>query len=72
MAVGGQVVYAINVLAEDAGVAAGCGASDRAVTFLVDSRLMASRAAWDISRLWEVMLQLHWRVYLPLILRAAR
>jgi hypothetical protein len=74
MAVGGQVVYAINVLAEgdgedDRGTAAGCGAPGREVTFRVDSRLMEPRVAWDISRLWEVTLQPGWPVYLPLVVK---
>ena len=74
MAVGGQVVYAVNVLAEgdgedDRGTAAGCGAPGREVTFVVGSRLMVPRIAWDISRLWEVTLQPGWPVYLPLIVR---
>jgi hypothetical protein len=74
MAVGEQVVYAINVLAEgdgedDRGTAAGCGAPGRDVTFRVDSRLMVPRVAWDISRLWEVTLQPSWAVCLPLVVR---
>ena len=74
VAVGGQVVYAINVLAEgdgegDRGTAVGCGAPGREVTFQVDSQSMASRAAWDISQLWEVTLQPRWGVYLPFIIK---
>jgi hypothetical protein len=72
MAVGGQVVYAINVLAEDDGAAAGCGAPGRAVTFQVDSQPMVPSTTWDTSRLWEVRLLPNHRVYLPLILRVTR
>jgi hypothetical protein len=74
MAVGEQVVYAVNVLAEgddenDRGTAAGCGAPGREVTFVVDSQLMVPRSAWDISQLWEVTLQPGWPVYLPLVVK---
>ena len=72
LGVGGQVVYAINVLAEDAAVAIGCGAPGREIMFHVGTQVIAPTAAWDNGRLWKQTLQPNWRVFLPLILRAAR
>ena len=69
LAVDGQVVYAINVSAEDADVAAGCGAAGRTVTFQVGPQSMAATAAWDTRQLWPVDLQPAWRVYLPLMIK---
>jgi hypothetical protein len=71
MEVGGQVVYAINVLAEEGG-SPGCGAAGRVVAFQVGSQIMSPTVVWDDNRLWEVpfsgSMSQFW-VYLPSILR---
>jgi hypothetical protein len=69
----GQVVYAVNVLAQD-GSAAGCGVPGRTVTFQVGGQMMAPPAAWDNDRVWAVTLrpaEWHpsWPVYLPLVVK---
>jgi hypothetical protein len=74
MAIGGQVVYAINVLAEgdgeyDRGTAAGCGAPGREVTFQVGSRSMVPEVVWDNNQLDKVTLSPAGIVYLPLVMR---
>ncbi len=69
--VGGQVVYAINVMAEAGGLP-GCGAAGRVITFQVGSQVMIPTVAWNDNRLWEVRLSdsaMPFRVYLPLILK---
>jgi hypothetical protein len=70
MAIGGQVVYAINVLAEDTDAFVGCGALGKSIAFQVDSQLMSPRAVWDSRRLWKLALRSRQHVYLPLVLRA--
>jgi len=69
--VGGQVVYAINVLPEEGGPT-GCGAAGRMVSFQVGAEIMSPTVAWDGDRLWEVpfsgSMSQFW-VYLPSILR---
>ena len=71
MEVGGQVVYAINVLAEEGGLP-GCGAAGRLVRFQVGPQIANPVAAWDDSRLWEVPLSRstsQFWMYLPLVLK---
>jgi hypothetical protein len=63
-----QIVYAINVLAEEGG-SSGCGAPGRMVTFQVGPQMTSPTVAWNDNRLWEVALRPAWRTYLPLVLR---
>ncbi|MFQ5613193.1 MAG: choice-of-anchor Q domain-containing protein [Anaerolineae bacterium] len=69
-----QVVYAIDVLAEGAGAAAGCGAPGRLITFEVGGQVIASEATWDNSQVWRLDLDVSGieslpRLYLPLVVR---
>jgi len=63
------VAYVVDVMAEDWGAHAGCGALGREVMFRVNGRDMASSAIWDNNRLWELTLRPPSRVYVPLIVR---
>jgi hypothetical protein len=69
MAVDDEVVYTINVSAEDANVAAGCGAAGRTVTFQGGPQAMAATATWDTRQLWQADLRPAWPVYLPLVIK---
>jgi hypothetical protein len=67
----GEVVYAVNVLAQ-AGGPAGCGAPGRQVRFKLGAQLLTPTALWDDSRLHRVPLQVSepsCRVYLPMVLK---
>lgn len=66
----GAVVYSVNVSADGPGAATGCGAVGRPVVFQIGSHRMATAAAWDISRVWELSLRpnAHERLFLPVIL----
>ena len=72
-ALGDDIVYVVDVWAEDAANAVGCGLTGRQVTFEVDSVVMGPQMPWDIRQLWEVTLsptqQQH--LYLPVVLRNA-
>ena len=46
LTVDSQVVYSVNVQADMAGRAAGCGAPGRQVTFRVDTQDIAQSAEW--------------------------
>jgi hypothetical protein len=63
------LAYAVDVMAEDWGEYAGCGAPGRAVTFQVGSQEMISGVGWDNSRVWELALRPPWRLYMPLMAR---
>jgi hypothetical protein len=65
----GEIVYFIHVFADDSGATAGCGAPGREVVLQVSTPEITATAAWDNSRLWELMLGAGKRLYLPLILR---
>jgi hypothetical protein len=67
--VGGQVVYALDVLADGWGSAAGCGEQGKEVAFYVDGRRMVRTAAWDNRQVWEVRLSPIVWLYLPLLRR---
>jgi hypothetical protein len=45
--VDGEIVYAINVFADGAGSADGCGEPGQVVTFYVGGQLMRPTAAWS-------------------------
>jgi hypothetical protein len=67
----GQIVYVMEVLADDFGKAAGCGAAGRTVHFKVGDEYLAPSAPWDNSRVQEVPLHsMPLRFYLPLVLQA--
>jgi subtilisin-like proprotein convertase family protein len=67
--VDGEIVYFIHVFADDSGAAAGCGAPGREVVLQVGTSEITATAAWDNSRLWELMLGAGRRFYLPLIFK---
>jgi hypothetical protein len=71
MEVGGDVVYVVDVLADDGGSAAGCGLVGREVSFDLDSQRMEPTAVWDNTRLWHLPLSpvSEERIYLPVIVR---
>lgn len=55
--INGEIMYAINVLAEGPGIAAGCGAVGRPVAFRVNSTSMTPSATWDNDRTQQLALQ---------------
>jgi hypothetical protein len=67
--VDGQIIYVLDVPAEEPGYSTGCGALDRSVTFEVSGQELATAVAWnnDIPR--ELTLQSGTQIYLPLITR---
>jgi hypothetical protein len=70
--VDGQVIYVVDVWADEPGMAEGCGAPGRTVTFQVGEHMLATTAAWDNSQSWELTLQSEQQqqlVYLPLLMR---
>ena len=54
--VGGQVMFAINVLADGPGVAAGCGMAGLEVAFRVNSTATTPGVVWDNNRTRQVTL----------------
>jgi hypothetical protein len=52
--IGGEIIYAISVLPEGPGVAAGCGIVGRQVTFQVGSTAMIPSVAWNDDHVREV------------------
>jgi subtilisin-like proprotein convertase family protein len=64
-----QIVYALDVLAADAGAAAGCGVPGRTVRFKMGGREMVTTAVWDTRQVWQLPLTNERRVYLPTIAR---
>jgi len=65
----GQIVYVVDVSAEDGAVYAGCGQAGRRVTFYVGGRTMSTQGVWDNSQLDELALRPAWSLYLPVIQR---
>jgi subtilisin-like proprotein convertase family protein len=70
--IGGQVVYAIHVLANGAGQASGCSQLGQLISFQVGSQMVTTTAPWDNRQLWHLPLGTTSGVkyYLPLVLRA--
>jgi hypothetical protein len=68
-----QVVYPIDVLADGAGEANGCGKPGQIVTFEVGSQAMVPDAVWNNDQVWrwhlglDPLINLTRRLYLPLI-----
>jgi len=63
-----QIVYVIEVLADDLDGAIGCGTLGRTVKFYLESELMAPSVPWDNRKVAEASLQ-RLRVYLPTMLK---
>jgi hypothetical protein len=65
-----QIVYVIEVLADDWHGATGCGTLGRTVKFYLGADLMAPSVPWDNRKVTEAPLQ-HMRVYLPTMIKVA-
>lgn len=67
----GQIIYALEVSADEAGFSEGCGRTDRTVTFQVGDTPMATTATWDSQQAHALTLQptAARPVYLPLVRR---
>jgi hypothetical protein len=70
----GKIVYAIDVSANEAGIAEGCGTPGSSVTFVVGEKTLATLAAWDNTQPHELSLQSTIvqngsSIYLPLVIR---
>ncbi len=66
-----RISYVMDVLADDFGARAGCGAAGRRVNFKIGEEFMAPAVLWDNSQVQEVPLHsMPLRFYLPLILGA--
>jgi hypothetical protein len=67
--VSGQVVYVVDVLADDGGAAAGCGVPGRVVQFEVGGQPIATTALWAADRPHQLTLHSEYHNYLPVIMR---
>jgi hypothetical protein len=67
---GNEIVYVVDVSADDLGSTTGCGAPGRWITFQVANQHMASGAAWDNTRVYELALSPRVRLYLPLVIKS--
>ena len=69
--VGGEVVYVVDVPADDGADNAGCGLPGRPVSFGVDGQQAEPTAVWSNDRLWHLPLgsASQWNVYLPLVVK---
>jgi hypothetical protein len=72
--VDGNIIYAVEVYSDEPGVAEGCGATGRTVTFQVGDEMLATTALWDSSQVNELNLSTEPAesnnvIYLPLITR---
>jgi hypothetical protein len=67
----GHVVYALHVLADGPGGAAGCGNPGDEIVFQVDGQRMTPRPAWDNSSVRRLALEPEegYEIYLPLVIR---
>jgi hypothetical protein len=67
----GEVVYAVHVLADGPGGAAGCGSPGDEIVFEVDGQAMTPRPAWDNNRVRRLPLEpdTGYEIYLPLVMR---
>jgi hypothetical protein len=66
--IGDQIIYVVEVLADDLDGATGCGTLGRTVKFYLDSQLVAPSVPWDNRKVTEASLQ-HIRVYLPTMVK---
>jgi hypothetical protein len=67
--VDGQVIYVLDVPAEEPGFSTGCGAPGRNVTFEVGEQSLPVEVSWDNDRPLELTLQNAMQLYLPLVER---
>ncbi|MBN1657741.1 MAG: VCBS repeat-containing protein [Anaerolineae bacterium] len=64
----GRIAYAVQVVADDGGATAGCGAAGRPVRFTVDRQSMAGSVPWRDHQAWRLDLAPGAnRAYLPVI-----
>jgi subtilisin-like proprotein convertase family protein len=64
----GQIVYVVDVLADDGVANAGCGQLGRSITFVVNGQIMRPGGAWDNNQLSHLDLS-PVALYLPIIRR---
>jgi hypothetical protein len=71
MQVGGDVVYVVDVPADDGADNAGCGLPGRTVSMSVDGQQAEPTTVWNNDRLWYLPLGLasQRNVYLPLVVK---
>jgi hypothetical protein len=67
--VDGQVIYVVDVPAEEPGYAAGCGALGRSITFEVGEQQLSTTVPWNNEQPQELTLQNQTQLYLPLVSR---
>jgi hypothetical protein len=72
--VDGNIIYAVEVYSDEPGIAEGCGATGRMVSFQVGDQMLATTAQWDSSQVNELNLSaeptdLNNRVYIPMVVR---
>jgi hypothetical protein len=65
----GQVIYVLDVPAEEPGYGAGCGALGRSVTFEVGEQPLPTTISWNNDHPRELTLQNQATLYLPFISR---
>jgi len=66
--VDGQVVYSVNVSADDQHTP-GCGKEGDRVTFQIGSYKMATGAWWNSDKVWYVSLSTRTTLYIPIVTR---
>ncbi|MBN1658469.1 MAG: VCBS repeat-containing protein [Anaerolineae bacterium] len=70
LALDGQVVYRVSVLADEPGYAAGCGRPGSAVRFAIGGQPMACAGRWDNDAVQEHPLGVTCGTYLPVVTRS--
>jgi hypothetical protein len=68
---GGDMVYVVDVMADDGGAYAGCGADGRSIAFYVGGQAVAPSSRWDNRQVSHVDLRPRsgGDLYLPVVLR---
>lgn len=51
-----QVVYDINVIAENPNTPNGCGLAGKLITFRINNKVISPAVVWDTTQVWEVTL----------------
>ena len=64
-----QVVYAINVFAENPAQPNGCGMPGKTITFTLNGQKVAPSALWNPEAAWELTLNADSQLFLPAIFR---
>jgi hypothetical protein len=67
--INGQIVYAINVFAEDPSETSGCGRNGSLVSFKVVNQLLVTSASWQNTGLQNLLLEYVVERFLPVIRR---